>query len=78
MEQGAFSDVKFKVGPDQIEASAHKLILAVSSPVFCSMFYSDLESQSVVQLPDCTPGAFHSLLEVRAVPHSFTFFMLVL
>lgn len=62
------SDVKFLLGEDKSEIWAHKLILALSSPVFTSMFYSSLlESQNVIEIPDCQPVAFKALLQVRFI-----------
>ena len=61
------SDVKFVVPVSEAESetrktiSAHKLVLAISSPVFCAMFYGQLaEAKDCVELPDCE---YDSLLE---------------
>lgn len=44
--------------------NGHKLILALTSPVFSSMFYGQMDSDSTVRVPDCTPAAFKAMLEV--------------
>ena len=63
------SDVKFVVPVSNSEAesetrktiSGHKLVLAISSPVFYAMFYGQLaEAKDCVELPDCE---YDSLLE---------------
>ena len=61
------SDVKFVIPASQgdIETRktipAHKLVLAISSPVFYAMFYGQLaEAKDCVELPDCE---YDSLLE---------------
>ena len=61
------SDVKFMVPVSEAESEtrktipAHKLVLAISSPVFYAMFYGQLaEAKDCVELPDCE---YDSLLE---------------
>ena len=61
------SDVKFVVPVSETESEsrktipAHKLVLAISSPVFYAMFYGQLaEAKDCVELPDCE---YDSLLE---------------
>ena len=61
------SDVKFMVPVSEAESEtrktipAHKLVLAISSPVFYAMFYGQLaEAKDRVELPDCE---YDSLLE---------------
>ena len=61
------SDVKFVVPVSEAESEtrktipAHKLVLAISSPVFYAMFYGHLaEAKDRVELPDCE---YDSLLE---------------
>ena len=61
------SDVKFMVPASEAESEtrrtipAHKLVLAISSPVFYAMFYGHLaEAKDCVELPDCE---YDSLLE---------------
>jgi len=61
------SDVKFvvPVSTDESESKvipAHKFVLAVSSPVFCAMFYGQMaETTDSVELPDCD---YEGLLEL--------------
>jgi hypothetical protein len=65
MNTEMLSDVKLLIGEEKAEIRAHKLILALSSPVFTSMFYSPLlESQDVIEIPDCRPEAFQALVQV--------------
>ena len=58
------SDIKFSFPRVNSEATisaipAHKYVLAVSSPVFFTMFYGDLaESGDSVNITDCDPDAF--------------------
>ena len=61
------SDVKFVVPASQADSEtrktipAHKLVLAISSPVFYAMFYGQLaEAKDRVELPDCE---YDSMLE---------------
>ena len=61
------SDVKFVVPVSEAESEtrktipAHKLVLAISSPVFYAMFYGQLaEAKDCIELPDCE---YDSLLE---------------
>ena len=65
-----FSDVKFVIGRTDGESEskrskqvipAHKLVLAIGSPVFEAMFYGELaETTDSIELPDCE---YDSLLE---------------
>ena len=62
------SDVKFLVpaSSDESESKkeipAHKLVLAISSPVFYAMFYGQMaETNDTIELPDCE---YESLLEM--------------
>ena len=69
-----FSDVKFVIGRTDGESKlirskrskqvipAHKLVLAIGSPVFEAMFYGELaETTDSIELPDCE---YDSLLEL--------------
>ena len=63
-----FSDVKFVVRKSDGESEskqaipAHKLMLAIGSPVFEAMFYGELaETSDSIELPDCE---YESLLEL--------------
>ena len=63
MNNDLFSDVKFIIGSTDGESeskrtkqviSAHKLVLAIGSPVFEAMFYGELaETTDSIELPDC-------------------------
>ena len=62
------SDVKFVVPVSTSESEskkvipANKFVLAVSSPVFCAMFYGQMaETKDSIELPDCE---YESLLEL--------------
>lgn len=60
------SDISFVIkdseGSDVI-FSAHKFVLAVSSPVLYAMFFGDLaESKSRIELPDCNSESFEEFL----------------
>ena len=65
------SDVKFVAPASNSESGsrksqksvpAHKLVLAISSPVFYAMFYGEMaETASTIELPDCD---YESLLEL--------------
>ena len=62
------SDVKFVATKNDGESeskqviAAHKLILAIGSPVFEAMFYGELaETKDTIELPDCN---YESLLEL--------------
>ena len=47
------------------EIKAHKLILAMSSPVFEAMFYSVLANKEdkPIEILDITPSAFNTMLK---------------
>ena len=65
--QEFLSDVKFVVldsqgGSESKKIPAHKFMLAISSPVFCAMFYGELaETKDSVAVSDCE---YESLLEL--------------
>ena len=65
--QEFLSDVKFVVqdsqsGSESKKIPAHKLVLAISSPVFYAMFYGELaETKDSVEISDCE---YESLLEL--------------
>jgi hypothetical protein len=63
-DSGDLTDVKFLIGEKKVEIRAHKLILALSSPVFTSMFFGSYESQNVIEIPDCQADAFQAMIQV--------------
>ncbi|XP_063242685.1 BTB/POZ domain-containing protein 6-B [Bacillus rossius redtenbacheri] len=66
LETGQWSDCKFAVGtePHQKVFEAHKLFLAMSSPVFEAMFYGGMaEKNEPIPILDVQPEAFKALLE---------------
>ena len=71
-----FSDVKFVIGRTDGESikskrskqviPAHKLVLAIGSPVFETMFYGELaETADSIELPDCDYDSLLELLHVQ-------------
>ena len=55
-------DVCFVVGNQNAKIYAHKLILALSSPVFKSMFFGELkETKFEIVIPDLTAAGFGNL-----------------
>ncbi|XP_011206420.1 uncharacterized protein LOC105228322 isoform X1 [Bactrocera dorsalis] len=66
LQSEKWSDCKFLVGaaPNQRILCGHKLILAMSSPVFERMFYGNLPDESdPILIPDVQPDAFQAMLE---------------
>lgn len=66
LETGQWSDCNFIVGqgPQQQIFKGHKLLLAMSSPVFEAMFYGDLaEKNDPIPIEDIQPEAFKILLK---------------
>jgi len=66
LNKDILSDVKFVVPSGESESkkviSAHKFVLAISSPVFFAMFYGKMaETTDSIELPDCD---YESLLEL--------------
>ena len=66
---GMAADVKFSIsqtihgGSRVSKFSVHKLILALMSPVFQTMFYGNLpENGSTIVVKDVTPDAFQGML----------------
>ncbi|XP_058446292.1 BTB/POZ domain-containing protein 3-like [Malaya genurostris] len=65
-ETGTLTDCEFLVGRelgDRKLIAAHKLILAMASPVFHTMFYGSLPEKDVIHVTDLDHGAFHSSLK---------------
>lgn len=59
-----FSDVCFLVGDRQEKIPAHRLLLAVQSEVFESMFYGPLkETSNEIVVPDLLPVGFRNLIK---------------
>lgn len=59
------ADCSFQVGSDEESqvVTAHKLILAMSSSVFDTMFYGSLpEDQTPIIVPDIEPEIFEAML----------------
>lgn len=66
LKNGLWSDCRFIVGiePHQQIFLAHKLFLAMSSPVFEAMFYGGMaEKKDPIAILDVQPDAFRALLE---------------
>lgn len=66
LETGQWSDCKFIVGqePHQQILEGHKLLLAMSSPVFDAMFFGGMaEKNDPIPIRDVQPEAFKALLE---------------
>ncbi|UYV74841.1 hypothetical protein LAZ67_12001280 [Cordylochernes scorpioides] len=65
LQNTALSDVTFLVGPPSAARRyvGHRVLLAMTSPVFEAMFFGDMADRSrVVRLPDISPVAFENLL----------------
>ncbi|XP_035210749.1 BTB/POZ domain-containing protein 3-like [Stegodyphus dumicola] len=63
LKEGILADVTFEVGAEAKPFKAHKLILALASPVFEAMFYGGLaEKGEKVVIPDIAPEGFDFLL----------------
>ncbi|XP_043287451.1 BTB/POZ domain-containing protein 2-like [Venturia canescens] len=66
LESGQWSDCQFLVGvpPNQEIVGAHKLILAMSSPVFETMFFGSMpEGNNPIGIPEVQAEAFKALLK---------------
>ncbi|XP_037810332.1 BTB/POZ domain-containing protein 6-A-like [Lucilia sericata] len=67
LQSEELTDCRFLVGdasPNQKIISAHKLVLAVASPVFKTMFYGDLaEKNDPILIPDIQPDIFQTMLK---------------
>lgn len=66
LKMGKWADCRFLVGSDnnQQMVHGHKLILAMSSPVFDAMFYGTLpEKNDPIPILDVQPDAFVTFLE---------------
>ncbi|GFX15623.1 hypothetical protein TNCV_2131101 [Trichonephila clavipes] len=64
LRNSILSDVMFYVGPEKTIIRAHRLLLAIASPVFEAMFYGSLpENGSEITIPDVMPDGFQVLLK---------------
>lgn len=66
LKTGKWSDCHFLVGSENCQQllSGHKLILAMSSPVFDAMFNGTLaEKNDPISITDVRPDAFIALME---------------
>lgn len=58
------SDVRFLVGDQREEFSAHRFLLAASSEVFGAMFYRGFtETSNEIEVPDLSPVGFRNMLK---------------
>ncbi|KAI1303600.1 BTB/POZ domain-containing protein 6-B [Halotydeus destructor] len=65
LQNKSFTDVTFIVGPPAHSKKyvGHRVLLAMTSPVFEAMFYGDMADKSkVVRIPDLAPVGFENLL----------------
>ncbi|KAG9510502.1 BTB/POZ domain-containing protein 6, partial [Fragariocoptes setiger] len=61
----SFTDVTFIVGPPQHSKKyvGHRVLLAMTSPVFETIFYGDMaDKNKVIRIPDVAPIGFENLL----------------
>lgn len=65
LETGIWSDCRFIVGsePNQQVLECHKFFLAMSSPVFETMFFGGMAEKDPIAILDVQPDAFKALLE---------------
>lgn len=67
LTSGLWADCSFVVGSEtnQVVLPAHKLILAMASPVFEAMFCGELKEQNQFEVPiiDMQPEVFRALLQ---------------
>ncbi|GBM60628.1 hypothetical protein AVEN_271418-1 [Araneus ventricosus] len=65
LQNTALSDVTFIVGPPSASKKyvGHRVLLAMTSPVFEAMFYGDMADKSkVIRITDIAPIGFENLL----------------
>lgn len=61
----SFTDVTFIVGPPNNSKKyvGHRVLLAMTSPVFEQMFYGEMSDKSkIIRIPDLAPIGFENLL----------------
>lgn len=61
-----WTDCTFRVGDDDVQVvHGHRLVLAVSSPVFEALFYGSMASppDEVISIPDIEPNTFRTFLQ---------------
>lgn len=61
----SFTDVTFIVGPPHASKKyvGHRVLLAMTSPVFEQMFYGEMADKSkIIRIPDLAPIGFENLL----------------
>lgn len=67
LTSGQLSDCTFVVGSEtnQVILPAHKLVLAMASPIFEAMFFGGLleRNEPIVTIPDVQPDVFKALLQ---------------
>ncbi|XP_075235968.1 BTB/POZ domain-containing protein 6-like [Lycorma delicatula] len=63
-KNGELTDCVFIVGENEVTITAHKIFLAISSPVFYAMFHGDIaEKSNTVKIKDIDPSAFKGMLQ---------------
>ena len=65
LQNKSFTDVTFIVGPPSHSKKyvGHRVLLAMTSPVFEALFYGDAADKSkVIRIPDLAPVGFENLL----------------
>ncbi|GBM31833.1 hypothetical protein AVEN_250063-1 [Araneus ventricosus] len=64
LKNSILTDITLEMGPENTPFTAHKLILALGSPVFETMFYGPLAEQGEkITIPDIIPDDFKVLLK---------------
>lgn len=66
LQSGQWADCTFLVGRDEEKTRfpAHKLFLAMASPVFDCMLNGPIANkEEFIEIPDVKPGAFRALLQ---------------
>ena len=58
LEGHVATDVTFRIGKEEVEMKAHKIILMSRSPVFKAMFDGPLAETGIVTIPDTDEQCF--------------------